>query len=83
MVDMKETKRVIKLKKIDLSKRGKGEDTCRHPDINPTKCYIVKYDDAEMIGHFEEEWYGWNFDWFGSSYAGLQLDCLDEVWEIV
>lgn len=83
MSRMKETKRIIKLKKVDLSKCGKGGDTCQHPDIDPKKKYVVKYEGEEMIGDFEEEWYGWNFNWFGSSYAGLQLDCLDEVWEIV
>lgn len=69
----------IKLKKIDLTKAN----DCNHPDISGKKTYIVNYDGAKMIGKFHKQWYGWNFDWFGSIYAGLQLDALDEVWEVI
>jgi hypothetical protein len=75
---MKSNIRTVKLRKIDLSKA----DGCKHPDIQRTKKYLVNYDGAEIIGDFDKQWYGWNFNWFGSCYAGLQLDALNEVWEI-
>ena len=71
-------KNTIKLKKIDFSKA-----TCIHPDINCRKTYLVNYGGAIIIGRFTKQWYGWNFNWFGSIYAGVQLDHLDEVWEVL
>jgi hypothetical protein len=32
-------------------------------------------------GSFSRQWFGWNFDDFGTS--GIQLNLLDEVFEIV
>ena len=68
----------LKLKKIDLSKR----DQCEHPDIRANKIYLVNYDGNWILGNFSREWYGWNFDWFGTAYAGLQLDCFKQIYEL-
>ncbi|MFA5152733.1 MAG: hypothetical protein WC554_09255 [Clostridia bacterium] len=68
----------LNLTKINLSKRN----GCKHPDIDPKKYYLVKYSDHYIIGKFGEVWYGWNFNYFWSAIAGLQLDHLQEVWEI-
>jgi len=62
---------------------GGGKESCEHPDISARKTYMVDYEGVIMVGEFEKEWYGWNFCWFGMTYAGLQLDVLDEVWEVV
>ena len=74
---------IMTLKKVDLSKAN----GCEHPDIDPNKKYLVIYVvnniDNEIIGTFNRQWYGWNFYWFGMSYAGLQLNSFDEIWEIV
>ena len=69
----------IKLKKIDLSKR----DDCNHPDISGKKQYLVAYDGKKIIGYFSKQWYGWTFNWFWSAVAGIQLDGLTEVYEII
>lgn len=79
-------KSVLKLKKIDLSKMGRkggNKEDCDHKGISANKTYMVKYEGEMLVGNFEREWYGWNFCWFGMTYCGLQLDCLDEVWEVV
>ena len=69
----------IKLKKIDLSKR----DDCNHPDIFSEKEYLAVYDGKKIIGKFHKVWYGWNFNWVWSAVAGIQLDGLTEVYEII
>jgi hypothetical protein len=71
--------RTMRLESIDLRK-SKG---CEHPDISSKKRYLVVYSGEEIIGTFDRQWYGWSFSWFGSAYAGLQLDSFDEVWEII
>ena len=64
-------------KNIDLHKsRG-----CEHSDISEEKTYLVSYAGELILGKFSRQWYGWNFSWFGSNFAGLQLDWLSEVWE--
>lgn len=69
----------INLIKLDLSKR----EGCNHPDICKEKQYVVKYWGNYIIGKFYPVWYGWSFDCIYSILAGIQLDCLQEVWEIV
>ena len=69
----------IKIKgKVDLFKLN----GCNHPDITEDKRYLVNYSGNWIYGRFNKEWYGWSFGWFGSVYAGIQLDSLTEVWEI-
>ena len=46
------------------------------------KTYLVKYENEWILGWFEKQWYGWNFDWYVSGMCGLQLDDLDEVYEV-
>lgn len=65
-------------RKINMSKR----DGDNHPDISEYRWYFVKYEGYWFYGQFEKQWYGWNFRWFGSPYAGLQLNGLQEVWEM-
>lgn len=69
----------IKLKEIDLSKIY---DSCRHPDLHGDLWYLVKYGENWIVGKFGEQWYGWSFRWFWSVTTGLQLDALDEVYQI-
>jgi hypothetical protein len=66
----------MKLEEIDLSKGEQSE----HPDFNTNDYFLVKkqYSDDEnpsyYIGHFDRQWYGWNFSCgFGAS-GGFQYD---------
>jgi len=66
----------LKLKKIDLSRQ-------EHPDISSKKTYLVNYDGQFIIGQFNNDWWlGWYFTWFESNH-GIQLNSLEEVWEIL
>lgn len=56
---------------IDLSKSDKHE----HPDIRTDgTLYLAKHDGEWIIGTFDRQWYGLNFNWFWSCVAGLQFD---------
>ena len=82
--------KIIRSNQVDLSKCGLAmfagklvrSESCDHTDISDAKEYLVKYSGHWIFGYFTKQWYGWNFVWFGSAYSGLQLDALDEVWEI-
>jgi hypothetical protein len=48
--------------------------------ISPHKTYLARIHDRWFLGHFDEQWYGWNFDgWYG---AGRQLDTIEDLYEI-
>lgn len=57
-----------KLKKVDLS-RMQG---CNHDGIDAKSSYLVKVYGDWCAGKFSKQWYGWNFDNWGTS--GIQLD---------
>lgn len=66
------------LTKIDLNKR----DDCDHPDISAREQYLVKIGRGWFAGKFSRQWYGWNFDNWGTT--GIQLDSFQvkEIWRI-
>jgi hypothetical protein len=49
--------------------------------IDSRKRYRVRVDDQWYEGTFSKAWFGWKFDDYGSS--GIQLNLIDEVFEIV
>jgi len=60
---------------IDLNKCCAADGGCGlsdHPDISSKKTYLVKIDGKFFLGKFSRQWYGWNFDDWGTS--GIQLD---------
>lgn len=71
----------LKFKKINLQKR----EGSNHPDISSKAEYLVIYDKKKIIGNFDKQWYGWNFNWFWSAIAGIQLDDrnISAVYEII
>ena len=48
--------------------------------ISPRKLYRVKIEGQWYEGHFSRQWFGWQFD---SYRSGIQLNLIDEVYEIV
>lgn len=66
----------LRLKRIPLLK-----GTCVSHLINHRKTYVAVYDHSVAVGKFTKEWYGWNFDGFYD--AGLQLDEIDKLYEII
>ncbi len=64
-----------KLKKIPVGTAS----TSSH--IDSRKRYRVKIEGRWYEGSFSKQWFGWRFDGYGSS--GMQLNLLDEVYEIV
>lgn len=48
--------------------------------ISARKRYRVKIDGSWYEGTFSRQWFGWQFDNYGS---GIQLNLIDEVYEIV
>jgi len=62
------------LKKIKVT--GSSENT----QINPRKRYRVKIDGVWHEGQFSKQWFGWQFDGVDK---GIQLNLIDEVYEIV
>jgi hypothetical protein len=48
--------------------------------ISTRKRYRVKIEGAWYEGGFSRQWFGWQFDGYGS---GIQLNLIDEVYEIV
>lgn len=75
----------IQLKRIDLSKLCGTEDDPHgknnHPDIKIGKMYLAKIFGHFYLGKFSKVWYGFSFNEWGTS--GIQLDSIDEVWEIL
>ena len=50
-------------------------------EIHSMKRYRVRIDGRWYEGSFSKQWFGWNFDGYGAS--GIQLNLIDEVFEIV
>lgn len=48
--------------------------------ISTRKRYRVKIDGSWYEGNFSRQWFGWQFDGYGT---GIQLNLIDEVYEIV
>ena len=51
------------------------------PHIVTHKRYRVRIEGRWYEGSFSKQWFGWQFDEYGSS--GIQLNLIDEVYEIV
>ena len=49
-------------------------------EVDARKRYKVKIDGAWYEGRFTKEWFGWNFDDYGT--GGMQFNLLDAVFEI-
>lgn len=49
--------------------------------IDSRKRYRVRIEGRWYEGSFSKQWFGWSFDGTGSS--GVQLNLIDEVYEIV
>lgn len=49
--------------------------------IDPKELYLVSYHDVWLLGRFEMEWYGWNFDPNMGSMS-MQIEWLKEIYEI-
>ena len=49
-------------------------------DINARRRYRVKIDGEWYEGQFSRQWFGWQFDGYRN---GIQLNLIDEVFEIV
>lgn len=64
----------VKLKKIAVGTSSESSH------ISSKKRYRVKIDGAWHEGTFSKRWFGWQFDDFGN---GVQLNLIDEVYEIV
>jgi hypothetical protein len=64
-----------KLKKIPVGTSSESGQ------IDSRKRYRVKIDGKFYEGSFSKQWFGWQFDNYGSS--GIQLNLIDEVFEIV
>jgi len=69
---MAELKRT--LKRIPVG--GSSEST----HLSPRKRYRVKIEGRWYEGQFSKQWFGWQFDGYQS---GIQLNLIDEVFEIV
>jgi hypothetical protein len=64
-----------KLKKIPVGSSSESSH------IDSRKKYRVKIEGKWYEGSFSKQWFGWNFDGYGSS--GMQLNMIDQVYEIV
>jgi hypothetical protein len=75
---------VPKLKPIPLEPfpEGKRQRKSSEDDrISKEKSYLVKIGKNWYAGRFSKQWYGWNFDNWGTS--GIQLDCIEgPIYEI-
>ncbi|HZE98509.1 MAG TPA: hypothetical protein VE981_15865 [Planctomycetota bacterium] len=49
--------------------------------IDSRKRYRIRVGDEWFEGSFSKQWFGWQFDNYGSS--GIQLNLIDEVYEMV
>ena len=66
------TKRILKKIRVGTS--------CQSGEIDSRKTYRVRIESRWYQGRFTKEWFGWNFDDYGTS--GMQLNLLDAVYEI-
>lgn len=64
---------------IDISENHMTQSS-KHDDISPMKHYLAKIYDVWYLGHFSEQWYGWNFDDWGTS--GIQLSSIESLYEV-
>ncbi len=67
----KETRTLRRIRVGDSSESG---------DIHSRRRYRVKIDGEWYEGQFSRQWFGWQFDGYQS---GIQLNLIDEVFEIV
>jgi hypothetical protein len=65
----------MSLKKIRVGSSSQSSE------IHSRKRYRVRIDGLWYEGSFSKQWFGWNFDGYGAS--GIQLNLIDEVFEIV
>ena len=80
-----------KLNPIDLSKccqKKGGHGLSWHPDIRTETPYLALLSGQFYAGKFSEQWYGWNFDGWGTSGAqldkpGTNCSMWEGLWEIV
>lgn len=63
------------LRKVPLNGTNENEH------IQSRRSYLVRVHGRWCAGHFSRQWYGWNFDNWGT--AGIQLDMIGAVYEIV
>lgn len=63
------------LKKIRIGSSSESAE------IHARKRYRVRIESRWYEGTFRKEWFGWKFDDYGPS--GIQLNLIDEVFEIV
>jgi len=61
-------------------RRIKVGTSSQSSDIHARKRYRVKVDGDWYEGQFSRQWFGWQFD---GHRNGIQLNLLDEVFEIV
>jgi hypothetical protein len=71
----KERMSETKLKKIPVGSSSESSH------IDSRKKYRVKIEGKWYEGSFSKQWFGWQFDGYGSS--GMQLNMIDQVYEIV
>lgn len=76
----------LPLRKIDLTQMTRKPGStglCDHPDIKvgPEYHYYCDIFGGWFLGHFSEQWYGKNFEGWGTS--GIQLDHIIEVYEVL
>jgi hypothetical protein len=64
-----------RLKKIPLGTSSENSH------IRTRKRYRVQIDGKWYEGTFSRQWFGWQFDNYGTS--GMQLNLIDKVYEIV
>ena len=55
-------------------------DSSKSGDIHTRKRYRAKIDGEWYEGQFSKQWFGWQFDGYRN---GIQLNLIDEVFEIV
>lgn len=54
--------------------------SAKNDNINNDATYLVQIHGRWHMGGFSEQWYGWNFQNWGTS--GIQLDLIDKVYEV-
>jgi hypothetical protein len=64
-----------KLKKIPVGSSSESGH------INPRRKYRVRVEGQWYEGSFTKKWFGWCFE--GGGVSGLQLNLIDQVYEIV
>ncbi len=94
MKEPTETKEMV-FTEIPLTPFDRPQPSVKYPDnkprqrssgsednrINNKDIYLADIGDGKLeIGHFYKQWYGWNFNWFWSCVAGIQLDMIARLW---